>query len=115
MKVSTPTSSSFICRLQMGLTSLRLVTRINDAFGGWTYSVFHVGHGRFVVPESPVSDSDSGRRAAESVVRECFAMSKVGFDWQADGERREFPDEASRLRPCVGDELSFQQTSLLSE
>lgn len=80
---SPPSCPEFVSNLTVGSRSFRLSLKESSAMDGWTYSVLDVDHGEFLIPESPVSDLEAGKRCAEAVIRENFAFSQVQFTWHA--------------------------------
>lgn len=78
-----PSPCEFVCDVVVGNRSFRLALNENQEMGGWTYSVSDVDNNLFLIPESPVSDIEAGKRCAEAVIRENFAFSQVLFVWHA--------------------------------
>ncbi|HEU5399715.1 MAG TPA: hypothetical protein VFU86_00075 [Terriglobales bacterium] len=76
-----PSATDLICKIGVGDHLFRLELFEDPKMGGWTYSVFDIDNDRFLIPESPVSDAEAGRRCAEAVIRENIAFSQVHFDW----------------------------------
>ena len=76
-----PLAREFVCHVVLGSRSFRLALKENPEMEGWTYSVFDVSGGRFLIPESPVPDLEEGKRCAEVVIRE-IAFSNVQFTWK---------------------------------
>jgi hypothetical protein len=79
-----PSGHSFICNVIVGKRSFRLSLKESSEMEGWIYSVLDVDCGRFLIPESPVSDLESGKRCAEAVIRENFAFSPIKFEWSGE-------------------------------
>lgn len=79
---SPPSARDLVCDVVVGSRSFRLALKENPRLEGWTYSVFDVDNSRFLIPESPVPDPETGKRCAETVVRENFAFSQIEFNWQ---------------------------------
>jgi hypothetical protein len=73
---------TFICNIVLGDLPLRLILEKSSNLDGWTYAVVEVNTGRFLVPEPPVADLETGKHCAEAVVSDNFAFSQINFHWE---------------------------------
>lgn len=79
-----PASHKYLCDVVVGHRCFRLALMEDPNLEGWAYSVFDVDSNQFFIPESPVSDPETGKRCAEAVIRENFAFSPVQFNWRRE-------------------------------
>ena len=83
--MSTPPSGNeWVCDVIIGDRSFRLSSKKSLELQGWTYSVLDVNIGKYVLPQSPISSMESGKRCAERFIREHFAFSHIDFEWKAE-------------------------------